>query len=377
MISYWEKIAFTSYDLIVIGGGISGIFTALSFIKKHPRAKVAILERGIFPDGASTKNAGFACFGSISELIEDSNKMSEESLFNLVKSRVLGLKLLTATISSKKLGLINNGGYELFFKKSIDLEGSIEKFNKLLYPIFNKKTFRLSNDCISKFSLSKNHVQQLILNPFESQINTGSTIYELQKLASQKGIKIISGANVENFDLNTSNHKIHVLSGNSKISFTSKHLAICSNAFTKQWFPKYDINPGRGMVLITKPIKNLKLKGCFHYNKGYYYFRNFQNRVLFGGGRQLDLKNENTLKFGINDVIKKSLMKDLKSIILPGIDYELDMEWSGIMAFGDTKQPIIKKINENAVIGVRLGGMGVALGSMVGKEVSDLLFEKS
>ena len=62
---------------------------------------------------------------------------------------------------------------------------------------------------------------------------------------------------------------------------------------------------------------------------------------------------------------------------MPDTNYELDMEWSGIMAFGDTKQPIIKKIHKNAVMGVRLGGMGVALGSLVGKEVSDLLLEKS
>ena len=377
MISYWEKIAFTNYDLIVIGGGISGLFSALSYVKKKPNARVVILERDIFPNGASTKNAGFACFGSVSELVEDSKKMSSISLFNLVEKRIKGLELLKKTISVQKLDLKNYGGYELFFSEKENLESSLARCNKLLFSIYNKNIFSLKNNKIESLGLSKKRVKQLIFNPFEAQINTGTTIYELQKLASQKGIKIISGANVENFDLNTSSHKIHVLSGNSKISFTSKHLAICSNAFTKQWFPKYDINPGRGMVLITKPIKNLKLKGCFHYNKGYYYFRNFQNRVLFGGGRQLDLKNENTLKFGINDVIKKSLMKDLKSIILPGIDYELDMEWSGIMAFGDTKQPIIKKINENAVIGVRLGGMGVALGSMVGKEVSDLLFEKS
>ena len=375
MISYWEKIAFTSYDLIVIGGGISGIFTALSFIKKHPRAKVAILERGIFPDGASTKNAGFACFGSISELIEDSNKMSEESLFNLVKSRVLGLKLLTSTISSKKLGLINNGGYELFFKKSIDLEGSIEKFNKLLYPIFNKKTFRLSNDCISKFSLSKNHVQQLILNPFESQINTGSTIYELQKLAAKKGIKIFSGTTVENFDLGSIRNEVHVLNKNSKITLNSKFLAICSNAFTTKWFPDYDIKPGRGMVMITKPINNLKVKGCFHYNNGFNYFRNFENRLMLGGGRHLDLKKEQTTSFGINQKIKSSLIEDLDYVILPNTKYELDMEWSGIMSFGDTKEPIIKKIEENVVMGVRLGGMGVALGSLVGEKVSDLLLK--
>ena len=138
---------------------------------------------------------------------------------------------------------------------------------------------------------------------------------------------------------------------------------------------RYDINPGRGMVIITKPIKNLKLKGCFHYNRGYYYFRNFQNRVIFGGGRQLDLKNEQTMEFGINETIKNSLINDLDFIILPNTKYELDMEWSGIMAFGSTKEPIIKKIHKNTVMGVRLGGMGVALGSLVGKKVSDLLLE--
>ena len=237
MISYWEKIAFTSYDFIVIGGGISGLFSALSFNKKHPRARIAILERDIFPNGASTKNAGFACFGSISELIEDSKKMSEDSLINLVEQRVKGLELLKNTISSKKLDLINNGGYELFFSDKTDLEAPIDRFNRILQPIFNKKIFSLKNDKIQKLGLSNKLVRQLIFNPFESQINTGTAIYELQKLASQKGIKIISGANVESFDLNSGNHEIHVLSQDLKISFKSKYLAICSNAFTKKWFP--------------------------------------------------------------------------------------------------------------------------------------------
>ena len=31
-------------------------------------------------------------------------------------------------------------------------------------------------------------------------------------------------------------------------------------------------------------MKNLKIKGSFHYEKGYYYFRNIDNRILLGGG---------------------------------------------------------------------------------------------
>ena len=58
------------------------------------------------------------------------------------------------------------------------------------------------------------------------------------------------------------------------------------------------MQPARAQVLITKPIKNLQIKGTFHLDKGYYYFRNIDNRILFGGGRNLDFKTEETSEFG-------------------------------------------------------------------------------
>ena len=49
------------------------------------------------------------------------------------------------------------------------------------------------------------------------------------------------------------------------------------------------------------------------------------------------------------------------------------MEWSGIMAFGKDKMPIVKKHQNNIVIGVKLSGMGIAIGSEVGKKLAMLL----
>jgi hypothetical protein len=40
------------------------------------------------------------------------------------------------------------------------------------------------------------------------------------------------------------------------------------------------------------------------------------------------------------------------------------------MGVGDTKKPIIRKQSNNVAFGVRMGGMGVAIGSIVGKELS-------
>ena len=95
--SYWElNQYFKTYDLIVIGSGIVGLSTAISFLEKRKNATVLILERGVLPSGASTKNAGFACFGSPSELLNDikafnpKNKMILKDImkFKLNKSKV-------------------------------------------------------------------------------------------------------------------------------------------------------------------------------------------------------------------------------------------------------------------------------------------------
>jgi gamma-glutamylputrescine oxidase len=43
------------------------------------------------------------------------------------------------------------------------------------------------------------------------------------------------------------------------------------------------------------------------------------------------------------------------------------------MGVGKQKKPIVKQLSEHVYCGVRLGGMGVAIGSIVGKELADLI----
>ena len=45
------------------------------------------------------------------------------------------------------------------------------------------------------------------------------------------------------------------------------------------------------------------------------------------------------------------------------------------MAFGQNKAPIVKNVSDRISIGVRLGGMGVAIGSLVGEEVAELIIK--
>ena len=77
--------------------------------------------------------------------------------------------------------------------------------------------------------------------------------------------------------------------------------------------------------------------------------------------------------FGTTDLIQNALIKLLKTTILPNQVFEIDGWWSGILGIGKQKKPIVQHVSPNIVVAVRMGGMGVAIGSLVGEEAADLL----
>jgi glycine/D-amino acid oxidase-like deaminating enzyme len=125
-------------------------------------------------------------------------------------------------------------------------------------------------------------------------------------------------------------------------------------------------------VLITDPIPGLPFKGVFHLEEGYYYFRELDGRVLLGGGRQLDFPGETSTEFRYNDRIQHELEEMLRHLILPGRPFTIADRWTGIMAFGSTKQPIVRAYTDNIILGVRMGGMGVAIGSLIGDRIATM-----
>ena len=112
-----------------------------------------------------------------------------------------------------------------------------------------------------------------------------------------------------------------------------------------------------------------------HYDGGYFYFRNINQRILLGGGRNLALKEEQTSKFGRTSLIQNALVDLLKNVILPNYDVQIDSNWSGILGVGEQKKPLVKTLSDRIAISVRLGGMGVAIGTLIGEQGADLLMK--
>ena len=367
--SYWEQQTwFANVDFAIVGSGIVGLNTALAIKRKHPTAKVLVLERGVLPQGASTKNAGFACFGSLSEILSDLKRHSAEEVVNLVKMRYEGLALLRKNLGDATIDYQQHGSYELFTNQDELFEqcaGKVQEVNAMLYPIFNDDVFSI---CSNRFEF-KNVADNYVFNRFEGQIDTGKMMHSLLRLAQSEGVLVLNNITVTAVD---SDHAGAIVSLASGKRFTAKKVCVATNGFASQLLEE-SVQPARAQVLITKPIKNLHIKGTFHLDEGYYYFRNIHNRVLFGGGRNLDFKGEETTDMETTTLIQDELERLLKTVILPGTPFEIDQRWTGIMGVGEQKNAIIKQVSAHVYCGVRMGGMGVAIGSLVGKELAELV----
>lgn len=368
-LSYWElQNWFTDVDFAIVGSGIVGLHCALALREKFPESKILVLEKGMLPQGASTKNAGFACFGSISEIIEDLKTHNEEEVIELIQKRWNGLQLLRKNLGDQAIDFKPYGGYELFLKDDESTYNEcLQKLpfiNDLLKPLFRNDVFSREVDRFAFQGIQ----QYVVFNPYEAQIDTGKMMNALLQKAAANNILILNQITVTSY--NEKNNAVEVAL--TDFSFTTKKLLFTTNGFAGK-LTDNQVKPARAQVLITEPIPDLDIKGTFHLDKGYYYFRNINDRILFGGGRNLAFEQETTTELGQTELIQNRLEQLLKEVILPNTDFKVAHRWSGIMGLGSTKKPIVEQLSENVYCGVRLGGMGVAIGSLIGQELADLV----
>src|SRR5688572_12210623 len=166
--SIWELESFYApKDVVILGSGLAGLWSAYYIKQSNPKLKVLILDKGIIPTGASTRNAGFACYGSLTELIDDAKKMGEDEMLELVSLRFQGLRRIRKVLDKKEIDYVKNGGYELITSREYEnarlLKEDIKWLNHRLAKLTGtKKVFRLADKKIKAFGF--NQVAHLVEN---------------------------------------------------------------------------------------------------------------------------------------------------------------------------------------------------------------------
>ncbi len=373
MHSIWEQRSFGApAGLVVVGAGIVGLWCAVHARRRRPQDRVIVVERGPHPSGASVRNAGFACFGSPSELLADLETEGTGPTLERVAERWQGLQELRRELGDAAIGFEASGGHEVYaagdglYPRVAD---AFDRINALLAPITGPGTFRWMAEGATRFGFEPGtHVARTDL---EGAVDSGLLMQALLRLAREHGVEMHWGFRVERIVPEEGGVELVPAHGPT---LRARHVVVATNGHARQLLPQVDVVPARGQVLLTTPVPGLRLKGTFHAHEGYYYFRDLHGAVLLGGARHLDKAGETTWEEGTAPHLQAALEEFLHRHILPGQRPVIAHRWSGIMGFRERgKTPLVARVAPGVVAAVGLSGMGVAIGVRVARQAVDLL----
>lgn len=371
-ISIWEQESFLApRDVLIVGGGLVGLWSAFFLKNSHPELDVALIERGMLPSGASTRNAGFACFGSPSEIVRDIRIRGRDQALQLVEMRCQGLEMIRHYFPSSDTHFEACGGYECFLDGDTYEEvcQALDNLNADLAPITgHDRVFSPADGALAALGLAG--FDHLMANPLEGALHSGKLVQALTKTAAELGVTFLTDTAVSGWEEAKGVVEVRT---NRGFSLRCSQLLICTNGFARELMEDADVLPARGQILVTAPIPGLALKGTFHFDEGFYYFRHLDNRVLLGGARNQAFDAENTAEMDVTPLIQQTLERFLHQHVPQASGVPIAYRWAGIMGMGSEKNPIIRQVSPQVFCAVRLSGVGVAISPLVGQTVAGLM----
>ena len=367
--SYWERDLLNSgSDLLIIGAGIVGLSTALFYKEKNPDAIVKVLDAESVGNVATTRSAGFACFGSVTELLSDITHMGRDAVAELVAMRYQGLQQLIDLVHPRKMAYQACGGYEVFRLGEVSAgisEGVIKDLNQLV-----KDATGLEHTYdFTPIDIGATIDSLVIVNKHEGLLHPGRLMEALNHACQAKGIILHRSCKIDRI-LN----RDHFVLTSKGIGIPYNQLAICTNALAARLLPEVDVVPAANVVhLYHEPAIAKMLPGGMHMDEGYLYFRAVdQDHFLFGGGRH----HFPFTGFPLSDSDRQEVSTYLDQEVWglwPTYQPKLKYSWTGYLGVGPNRKPIIQSVGADVYCAVRMGGMGIAIGTGVGKALAELI----
>jgi len=369
--SWWEKCYWDKVDIVVAGAGITGLQVADAIKRRNPGWRVIVLERDPLALGASSRNAGFACFGSLTEFLEDIDRGGEAAALELAEKRYRGLLRLREKMGDQAIGFQRSGSLEVFTVRDRETEAidRLETVNRLFEGITGESdTLRIEPTQQLKMQVTPRGIR----NTHEGVVQTDLLLKALRQRALEAGVELYGGMEITRVE--TASDGMEIQAGRHAIR--ARQIVWCTNAWAGKFLPFDSHAPARGQVLVTRPVEGLALSGAYFFNAGYTYFRTLGgNRLLLGGFRDADPEGENNYSPETGGAVWAALEEFLRRVIFPGRPVEIDMAWAGTMSMGVHRAPRVERIDANQVICAGMSGMGVALAAQVAEDAAQIVRE--
>ena len=182
-------------DALVVGGGIVGMNAALALASRKPEWRIAVVDALPLGGGGSTRNAGFTCFGSPSELLDDWRALGPEATVDLVRMRWEGLQALRAMWGDKALGHRACGAVEAFTDEALleEVMDFLPELNEALEDVFQDTAFHAAPAQSSTLDALCGQLR----SPLEGDLNTGAMVQTMRAGLDRAGVAWWPGLKVE------------------------------------------------------------------------------------------------------------------------------------------------------------------------------------
>jgi len=389
--SYWEDISNenlnlkkltkdTSSEIVVIGGGYTGLLCAINLIENH-NLDVILVEAGKIGWGASSRNAGFNCLPP--------SKMSfkkMQSIYGREETKKFYKNSVEGSNHTKEIIEEYNIDCDVTGECNYVVAHHKNKFEQIKEQAeVYKSEFGIQTKVFSKEEFNEiGHGGTEQYGAFSYQpgfaINPLKFINGIARYALSKKLQIFEHTKVEQINKENGSYVLKTKEG----SIGSKKIVVATNGFYQEGLiPQIDgrILPVISNVIVTRKLNedelnahNFKTFSPIANTKNllYYYRKLPDNRILFGTRGDLTGSDQSNL------AMSKKMEKFLKYIFPKWSNVSIDYNWRGLIALSQKLTPSIGKIeNEEIYYGFGYNGVGVSAAPWTGKQLSKLVFSSN
>lgn len=369
----------TKTDVCIIGGGYTGLWTAIQLKLKQPDLDIVIIEKGLCGSGASGRNGGCMLtwstkYPSLKRLYGEQEacrlvRASEEALYHIrdfcieygIDAQVrLDGTLYTATNTAQ--------------------QGGMDPVIKQLRSNNINSWQQWTPEKVQREAGSTRHIEGHF-SPAAGSLQPGLLVRGLKRVAESLGIHIF-----ENTPMDTLNEGHPAIVKTPYGNITASKVVMAINAWMPKKYPQFNNNVVlvSSDMVITKPIPELLNKTGLADGKAvvdsrifvHYYRTTPDGRLMMGkGGNTFAFNNRMLPAFDQPSQYQEQLRGALDSFFPSLKNSPIERTWTGPSDRSATGLPFFGRLNNqsNIFYGLGYSGNGVGQSYMGGQILSSLV----
>ncbi|MBA2341413.1 MAG: FAD-binding oxidoreductase [Pyrinomonadaceae bacterium] len=369
-VSIWQRqeigCADVECDVCVLGAGITGASVAYWLRRYRPSWKIVVAEKHGGGAGASGRNAGMVLAGladHYDKMVEDFGREVARSAWaaTLEHQKLLNEFLST---SSANVHLERTGSWRTGFTAD---EGA-----HLAHSFELMREDGFDAEFVERDPLNRGfHGALGIRNDFGVH-----PMLLVRALLDRSAIDVYEDC--EAYAVERKQKAIVVHTKRAKIR--AAHVVVALNAYAPMLDEAFKrlVEPHRGQILVTAPLKVRVLDRLVYTHHGYIYFRQLKDgRMLLGGWRHEYAKTEAGYDEGVTPDVQNALETFLRERFPEVSSTPIEARWSGTMGFSPDGLPLVGTVDGDQRVIYALGftGHGFGLALEVARRAVRLLLE--